>query len=190
MDVNRFKKSLLYSCLLFLLCFSIKIMADTTKLDPRLNFLINHSESLQSSETLQKGMVDNTIEVIVTYTGDPYEFLQNGAKIRCIWNNMAILLVPLDQLTQLSGLKNVQYIEANKTSEIALDSSIVDIQVNVVRQQFGLTGKDIIIGIIDSGIDWHHDDFITPEGDTRIKAILDMSESGQIYGSKLYLRLS
>lgn len=36
-----------------------------------------------------------------------------------------------------------------------------------------LTGKGVIIGIIDSGIDWKHPDFIKPDGTSRIIAIWD-----------------
>lgn len=38
----------------------------------------------------------------------------------------------------------------------------------------GLTGKGVAIGIIDSGIDWRHGDFIGPDGKTRILAIYDL----------------
>ncbi|MBN1465864.1 S8 family serine peptidase, partial [candidate division KSB1 bacterium] len=38
----------------------------------------------------------------------------------------------------------------------------------------------------DSGIDWRHDDFLTPDGATRIKYILDLSETGPVYGGTVY----
>lgn len=38
----------------------------------------------------------------------------------------------------------------------------------------GLTGKGIAIGVIDSGIDWRHQDFIGADGKTRILAIYDL----------------
>jgi subtilisin family serine protease len=37
----------------------------------------------------------------------------------------------------------------------------------------GLTGKGVIIGIVDSGIDWRHGDFIRPDGTSRILYIWD-----------------
>lgn len=43
----------------------------------------------------------------------------------------------------------------------------------------GITGKGVIIAILDRGIQWQHPDFIKPDGTTRIKAMLDMS--GQSY---------
>ena len=46
-----------------------------------------------------------------------------------------------------------------------------------------LTGKGVIVGVIDTGIDWRHQDFIKPDGTSRILAIWDPydnsnSESG------------
>lgn len=53
----------------------------------------------------------------------------------------------------------------------------------------GLTGKGVIIGVIDTGIDWKHKDFIRPDGTSRILALYDMwddtwDESKGAVGSK------
>lgn len=37
-----------------------------------------------------------------------------------------------------------------------------------------MTGKGVIVGVIDSGIDWRHKDFIKPDGTSRIIAIWDL----------------
>lgn len=57
-----------------------------------------------------------------------------------------------------------------------------------------LTGKGVIIGIIDSGIDWRHEDFIRPDGKSRILAIWDLLDtsyesSGGTIGSEPPVRL-
>lgn len=38
----------------------------------------------------------------------------------------------------------------------------------------GMTGKNVLVGVIDSGIDWRHKDFIKPDGTSRIVAIWDL----------------
>ncbi len=58
----------------------------------------------------------------------------------------------------------------------------------------GLTGKGVLIGIIDSGLDWKHPDFINPDGTTRIVMLWDSTDqsfeesgigSAPPYGGKL-----
>jgi len=41
------------------------------------------------------------------------------------------------------------------------------------RQSSGLNGKDVIVGIVDTGIDWTHPDFLGDDGRTRVLYILD-----------------
>ena len=38
----------------------------------------------------------------------------------------------------------------------------------------GMTGKNVLVGVIDSGIDWRHKDFLKPDGTSRIVAIWDL----------------
>src|SRR5215472_14407958 len=49
------------------------------------------------------------------------------------------------------------------------------IQADTALKKFGVTGKGVIVAILDRSIDWQHPDFIKPDGTTRIKWLLDMS---------------
>lgn len=40
----------------------------------------------------------------------------------------------------------------------------------------GLTGKGVVVGVVDSGIDWKHSDFKRADGSTRILALWDMTD--------------
>lgn len=44
--------------------------------------------------------------------------------------------------------------------------------------EFNLRGRGVLIGIIDSGIDYMHPDFRNPDGTTRIAHLWDQSLSG------------
>ncbi len=49
--------------------------------------------------------------------------------------------------------------------------------------KYGLTGKGIVVAIIDRGIQWQNQDFINPDGTTRIKYMLDMSGQNGCVGN-------
>jgi subtilisin family serine protease len=55
---------------------------------------------------------------------------------------------------------------------------VTEIRATQAKQQYNLSGKGVIVGIIDTGIDWRHQDFRNADGTTRIKALLDLSEKG------------
>ena len=40
------------------------------------------------------------------------------------------------------------------------------------------TGRDVIIGVVDQGIDWLHPDFIDANGNTRVLRYWDQASSG------------
>jgi subtilisin family serine protease len=48
-------------------------------------------------------------------------------------------------------------------------------RIDEAVQHFGVTGAGVTIVILDRGIDWTHPDFRNPDGTTRIKWLLDMS---------------
>ncbi len=71
---------------------------------------------------------------------------------------------------QSGQLKNF-YFEFSNPQALA-DSAIVRHKINLVHQGYNLdttyTGKDVIIGIVDEGIDFNHPDFKLPSGKTRV----------------------
>jgi minor extracellular serine protease Vpr len=48
-------------------------------------------------------------------------------------------------------------------------------KVDDAAERYGVSGKNVIIAILDRGIEWQNPDFINPDGTTRIKWLLDMS---------------
>jgi subtilisin family serine protease len=95
---------------------------------------------------------------------------------------IATALVTEDQLLRLLELEEVVYVQAPKARRLYLDRSVAEIGAVAVRSSRGLTGKNTIIGVVDTGIDWRHADFRKSNGATRIKYLLDFSYPGDVNG--------
>ncbi len=159
------------------------------KLDPQLGLLVafpQRQEFLQPINSLHKTGAGLQVRTIVTFTGDITELSSYGVKIECVFKNLAVVSIPVARLEEIAGLPMVTRISASQPDYACLDVSTAKIGAVQVREQLGYTGKGVLIGIIDSGIDWKNNDFIDATGKTRIKYLLDMSEPGNVYGGALY----
>ncbi len=74
----------------------------------------------------------------------------------------------------------------HRKSAPQLDVSAPMIGADQVWNTHCITGQDVIVGVLDSGIDWQHPAFCREDGRTRIRCMLDLSETGNYYGGRLY----
>ena len=103
-----------------------------------------------------------------------------GGKIGSIIGDIATVDIPISSLEALSQLDNIVYVEVSKKLKPKLDFSIPQTRANLLRegtppQWTGVTGKDVIIGTVDSGIDLTHPDFKDETGKTRILYLWDQT---------------
>jgi uncharacterized protein (TIGR03437 family) len=119
------------------------------------------------------------------------ELTTQGVRLRARIGNLAVADVAIDDLLKLAGLNSVQYLRAAKfkttlsefkspihTSPAAFvnDAANGAIKAPEARTTFNLSGQGVIVGLIDSGIDWRHGDFRKADGKTRIKTLWDLSD--------------
>lgn len=121
------------------------------------------------------------IEVIVKFHGDILEVgRQVGADIEILTSNYAIATLDVNQLPAFYGFPEVEYVELPKNLTFFLQESLRISCITQVQSpaSFGLTGNGVIVGIIDSGIDFTHPDFINPDGTSRILFLWDQTVAG------------
>ncbi|NLP10194.1 S8 family serine peptidase, partial [bacterium] len=92
---------------------------------------------------------------------------------------------PATNLAAASALPDVISVDDDSYAYPCLDQSALDVGAASARQRSEVSGKGVLVAIIDSGIDWRHEDFRTAEGKTRIKYILDLSLAGTYYGGRI-----
>ena len=182
-------KKLLPLILLFIiLSWLPTLFAGIGKLDPTLGLLARNPEmvALYKTSGSRKSASGWQVDVIITFKGNAGQLRDAGARLICVYNDMAVATVPLHLLESIADLPEVIYVESSQAAQPLLDVSVPAVSVPQVRQQFQLMGKGVIIGIIDSGIDWTHESFRNPDGKTRIKYLLDLNQSGHVYGGRVY----
>ena len=108
-----------------------------------------------------------------------------GAKISARFSGIVTARVPYQQLEAIASLAEVERISIAEEMEADLDSTFSVCAVDMVTEglRHGLpanyTGKGVVFGIIDSGIDFNHAAFQDSLGHSRIKRLyMPQSEAG------------
>ncbi len=121
------------------------------------------------------------MEVIVKYNGDIYSAAEAvDALAEPLYSNYAILTLDFDKIDTLKLLPQIEYIELPKNLSLMVDLGQKASCINEVKNQneYALTGKGVIVAVIDSGIDYTHSDFRNKDGTTRILYIWDQTIEG------------
>jgi subtilisin family serine protease len=128
-------------------------------------------------------------DIVIDYDYNP-RFLEEyqDAILHIMNDTYAILHLPLTSDVN-TLIKEFGYTSIPKvfglTSEISIDASRVENVRNLPN--FNLTGKGVLIGIIDTGIDYLHPAFRNADGTTKIASIWDQSiDSETAYPSNIF----
>ena len=116
------------------------------------------------------------IEVIVKYVND-LESLKNklNIEIENLGLSYAIITLKEEQLEELSLEKNIIYIEFPKRLYYSILKGKTASCINTVYPKYNLTGKGVLVSIIDSGIDLFHPGFIDEFGNSRVLFLWDQT---------------
>ena len=122
----------------------------------------------------------STVDVLIKTTGDLTELRTLGIEVQSQIGDIVTANVPVGRLRDLAGLESVVAVEASRIMAANNDDSVPDTGAVRARQAFGVSGEDVVVAFIDSGIDFTHEDFRNPDGSTRIKYLLDLSDPGDL----------
>lgn len=121
------------------------------------------------------------IQVVVKYHGDIEAIAREvGASAQILNENFAALRIAPNNIERLTQYTEIEYVESDKVYAYTIAESmkaacITQVQVSPTYQ---LTGKGVLLGIVDSGISYWHPDFRNEDGTTRIAYLWDQSIAG------------
>ena len=171
---------------------------DNQKRENLLNLALDATEEERlKSVNLNVGYdpEEKTWELIVRHNGSLEALRNEGIRVDELAAGYAVLVVPESRIEQVSAMEQIVYIEKPKrlffASNMARAASCLStIQTSIgagaggggtggagagviSSLESGLTGKGVLVAVIDSGIDYYHPDFRNPDGTTRIGLLAD-----------------
>uniref|UniRef100_UPI00405679CB S8 family peptidase n=1 Tax=Agathobacter sp. TaxID=2021311 RepID=UPI00405679CB len=156
-------------------------MSESLKIETLFRAALNATPlEREKSDDLATGFfpMEDTWEVIVRYFGDLSSLADKYPSVEVIelFNNYGILRVPASLVDTIAAEDIITYMEKPKRLFYEVDIGRRASCVTALQSRFPqLTGRGVLVGIIDSGIDYSHPDFLNPNGTTRILALWDQT---------------
>ena len=188
--MRRFALAVMMLLCCFSLCSSQSVSRAVTlgKLDNRLRALqyLDSGSAVLGKFHAMTSMVDKNTGMykVIVYYSNLNDALQVGVQPNTVTREFFTTSATPDQIAQLSMLGSVRYIALAKKYKPLLDKSVPEIHADQLRKGTfngtSYTGKNVILGFVDTGIDWKHLDFRSDADTTksRILWIWDQTATG------------
>ena len=155
------------------------------KIEAQLALSLNISQyERQKTENLDTGYdsITDSWELIVKYNGDIAKIAeQYNAGVKILLGGYALVNIKEQYIEEFSNNKEIIYLEKPKKLyfqwEGAKTASCID---EVTDYGPGLEGNGVLVGVIDTSIDYRHPYFKRPDGTGKILEIYDQ-ENNRIY---------
>lgn len=150
---------------------------------PKEDALLNLATGLSREEQNSAGPLmtgynreKRSWEVIVKYHGDLSGARALGAVVEPLINGYAILTIPEQEVERVAALPEIEYMEKpfGLYTQL-LEPLVASCALQTIYGEPYLTGKGVLIAILDSGIDYRSSLFRDEEGKSRIVALWDQS---------------
>ncbi|MFN4245361.1 MAG: S8 family peptidase [Brevinematia bacterium] len=137
-----------------------------------------YESNLQKLYSFSVGDYRDFVDLLVEFSGDEGDLGKYVLKRFPGRRNFALVRIPVDEVLSITNKVFVKYATVSKKLKPFLDKVRDSLSLDSIYNYYGqdsVQGKDVIIGIVDSGIDASHDDFKTSSGSTRIMYIFDQT---------------
>jgi minor extracellular serine protease Vpr len=173
--------------------------ADLAKLDPRARVALAGLQGAFSVQTMMKNQAAvsaaGELDVFIVGNVSRAELEAAGAVVRTeLPNGIYTAYIPVESIDAVAGLTGVSRIQGAAPVEeqlnVSVPTTLAPAQHGPAPTFTGANGAGILIGDVDSGVDYGHEDFDDALGNTRLVNIWDQTDAlgpnpfGYAYGSE------
>lgn len=159
--------------------------ADLAKLDPRARAALGLLREGASPEALKdRGAAvtsEGMIDAFVVGSVSRFELEAAGAIVRTELPGLFTAYIPESAIDAVTDLAGVQKVQGSAPVELELNASVPTTNAHLLRGPgpgfTGLNGQGVLVGDVDSGIDFDHQDFKDAGGLTRLVNIWDQTDA-------------
>ena len=152
------------------------------KIDNLLNLAMNVTQQeREKSESLNVGYDSKTKfwDVIVKYSGAESGLAGENIQVVPLLGGYAVVTLPEAEIAEYSDREQIEFMEKPKQLYFeTLQGREASCILTVQDRNTGLSGEGVLVGVVDSGIDYFHPDFRNEDGSSRILRLWDQSIPG------------
>lgn len=154
------------------------------KISPQLQLMLEYQRAGLLTSFIETTGIRNPLiwQVLVQYVGSIEQIPRDiYIDIQIIDEQFLIMTINKNNINRLSTYPSIQYIELPEVMQYILDieaGAVCALGISNPQGIYYVTGAGTLIGIIDSGIDYTHPDFIREDGTSRIAYIWDQTIPG------------
>lgn len=128
-------------------------------------------------ELIDESKSDPEVRVFILSSSSINDLELHGANVQSKIGNIITAHFNLSKLSEIAQIDGIEAIQIGMPVYSELDVSADKIRAPEARADFGYKGENVVIGLIDSGIDITHEDFKNPNGTTRILFLWDQLDT-------------
>ena len=159
---------------------------DLAKLDPRARIALQQLHDGVSPKRLVESRVAanaaGELDVFIVGSVRRTDLEAAGARVRAQAGEVFTAYVPPDAIERVAGLPGVRRVEGAAPVELEMNVSVPTTNATALRGVgpgfAGSNGAGVIVGDVDTGVDYEHGDFDDPAGNTRLIGIWDQTDAG------------
>jgi subtilisin family serine protease len=148
------------------------------KIDAGLRLLLDSRRDGTETLSLNRRGLQQPVRILLSGDGSERALVAHGGRVHSGIGRIVTGEISLSEIPGLAENPDIQKISIGHLPRILNDFAAAHTGADAVHRgdgplPEGYSGKDVVVGIIDTGIDIHHMDFRNPDGTSRILYIWD-----------------